>query len=48
LKFDAGAQKFVARTRIQRSAFKMTKYRSFVGDEVDLEIEAIARPQRAK
>jgi len=48
LKYDTGSQKFVATTRIQRSAFKMTKYRSFVHDEVELEINAIVRPNRSR
>lgn len=45
LKFDAGSRKFVATTRIQRSAFNMTEYQSFVSDEVDIEIDAIVRPR---
>ncbi len=45
LKFDAGARKFVAKTRIQRSHFNMTDYQSMVDDEVDIEIDAIVRPR---
>lgn len=45
LKHDAGARKFVAKTRIQRSAFNMTDYQSMVDDEVDIEIDAIVRPR---
>jgi polyisoprenoid-binding protein YceI len=48
LKYDAGAHKFVATTRIQRSAFKMTKYQALVDDEIDLEIDAIVRPKKGK
>jgi polyisoprenoid-binding protein YceI len=46
LKHDAGARKFVATTRIQRSEFNMTDYQSMVDDEVDIEIDAIARPRK--
>lgn len=45
LKHDAGARRFVAKTRIQRSAFNMTNYQSMVDDDVDIEIDAIARPR---
>lgn len=45
LKHDAGARKFVATTRIKRSAFNMTKYQSLVDDDVELEIAAIVRPR---
>lgn len=45
LKHDAGARRFVAKTRIQRSAFNMTSYQSMVDDDVDIEIDAIARPR---
>lgn len=45
LKYDAGARRFVAKTRIQRSAFNMTDYRAMVDDDVDIEIDAIARPR---
>jgi polyisoprenoid-binding protein YceI len=46
LKYDAGARKFFATTRIQRSAFNMTDYQSMVDDEVDIEIAAIVRPRK--
>lgn len=45
LKYDAGARRFLATTRIQRSAFNMTDYQSMVDDDVDIEIDAIARPR---
>ena len=45
LKYDAGARKFIATTRIQRSAFNMTDYQSMVDDDVDIEIDAIVRPK---
>ncbi|MGE0768857.1 MAG: YceI family protein [Hyphomicrobiaceae bacterium] len=45
LKYDNGAQRFTARTRIQRSAFKMTKFQLVVDDDVELEIDAIVRPK---
>ena len=45
LKHDAGARKFVATTRIQRSAFNMTDYQSMVDDDIDIEIDAIVRPR---
>lgn len=45
LKYDAGWREFVATTRIQRSAFNMTKYKALVDDHVDLEIAAIVRPK---
>ena len=45
LKYDAGARRFFAKTRIQRSAFNMTGYQSMVDDDVDIEIDAIARPR---
>ncbi len=35
LKHDAGARQFVATTRIQRSAFKMTDYQSMVDDDIE-------------
>lgn len=44
LKYDAGARKFTATTRIQRSAFNMKGYESLVDDDVDLEIDAVVRP----
>ncbi|MBS0252743.1 MAG: YceI family protein [Proteobacteria bacterium] len=45
LKYDVGTRKFLAKTRIQRSAFNMVDYQAMVDDEVDIEIEAIARPR---
>jgi polyisoprenoid-binding protein YceI len=45
LKHDAGARHFIAKTRIQRSAFNMTDYQSMVDDDVDIEIDAIVRPR---
>ncbi|CCB66305.1 conserved protein of unknown function [Hyphomicrobium sp. MC1] len=45
LKYDVGARKFLAKTRIQRSAFNMVDYQAMVDDDVDIEIEAIARPR---
>lgn len=45
LKYDAGARKFIGTTRIQRSAFNMTDYQSMVGDDIDIEIDAIVRPK---
>ena len=45
LKYDAGSRKFVGTTRIQRSAFNMTDYQSMVGDDIDIEIDAIVRPK---
>jgi polyisoprenoid-binding protein YceI len=45
LKYDAGARKFIATTRIQRSAFNMTDYQSMVDDDIDIEIDAIVRPR---
>lgn len=48
LKYDAGSHRFLAKTRIQRSAFKMTKYKALVDDEIDLEIEAIVRPRKTR
>jgi polyisoprenoid-binding protein YceI len=46
LKYDKGAHKFVAKTRIQRSAFNMTGYPSLVGDDIDIEINAIVRASK--
>lgn len=46
LKYDTGSKVFVAKTRISRSAFNMTDYQSMVADEVDIEIQAIVRPQK--
>ena len=45
LKFSAGAQKFLATTRIKRSAFNMTKFQALVDDDIELEIDAIVRPR---
>lgn len=45
LKYDVGARKFLAKTRIRRSAFNMVDYQAMVDDDVDIEIEAIARPR---
>jgi polyisoprenoid-binding protein YceI len=45
LKYDRGARKFIATTRIQRSAFNMTGYQAMVDDNVDIEINAIVRPK---
>jgi polyisoprenoid-binding protein YceI len=45
LKHDTGAHKFIATTRIQRSAFNMTDYQAMVDDDVDIEIDAIVRPK---
>lgn len=46
LKYEVGARKFIATTRIKRSAFNMTAYASMVGDMVDIEIDAILHKQR--
>ena len=48
LKYDTGSRRFVATTRIQRSAFNMTAYESFVGDDIELVIDAIVRPRRKR
>jgi polyisoprenoid-binding protein YceI len=45
LKYDTGAHKFIATTRIKRSAFNMTDYHAMVDDDVDIEIDAIVRPK---
>src|SRR5262249_9123156 len=45
LKYDVGARRFVATTRIQRSEFNMTDYQAMVDDDVEIEIDAIARPK---
>jgi polyisoprenoid-binding protein YceI len=47
LKHDSGARKFIAKTRIQRSAFNMTGYSSLVADDIDIEIEAVVRPAKS-
>lgn len=46
LKYSAGSKKFVAKTTISRRAFKMTSYADMVGDEIDIEIDAVVRPQQ--
>ena len=46
LKYDTGARNFIATMRIQRSAFNMTDYQSMVDDDVDIEIDAIVRPDK--
>jgi polyisoprenoid-binding protein YceI len=43
LKYSIDAREFIAKTRIKRSDFNMTAYQSMVGDEVDIEIDAIVR-----
>jgi polyisoprenoid-binding protein YceI len=43
LKWSAGAKEFVATTRIKRSAFNMISFESMVGDEIEIEIDAVAR-----
>ena len=43
LKYSQGSLEFLARTRIQRSAFNMTAYASMAGDDIDIEIDAILR-----
>lgn len=45
LKYDEGSRQFIATTRIRRSAFNMTSYRSMVDDEIEIEIDAIVRPR---
>ena len=46
LKYSAGSKEFIAKTKISRSAFKMDSYTDIVGDEIDIEIDAIVRPKR--
>ena len=46
LKYSAGSKEFVGKTKISRSAFKMDSYADMVGDEIVIEIHAIARPKR--
>jgi polyisoprenoid-binding protein YceI len=46
LKYSAGSKKFLATTKISRSAFKMVSYPDMVGDEIGIEIDAIVRPKR--
>lgn len=48
LRFDSGTRRFVATATIQRSAFNMTAYESFVGDNVNLVIDATVRPRRKR
>jgi polyisoprenoid-binding protein YceI len=43
LKYTIGARQFVAKGRLQRSAFNMTAYQTMVGDDIELEIRAIVR-----
>lgn len=43
LKYTIGAREFVARGRLQRSAFNMTAYQAMVGDDIEIEIRAIVR-----
>ena len=43
LKYSVGAREFVATGHIQRSAFNMTAYQEMVGDNVDIEIDAVVR-----
>lgn len=45
LKYDTGSHRFVATTRINRSAFNMTGYQMMVEDVVEIEIDAIVRPR---
>jgi len=46
LKYSIGARRFIAKTRIKRSDFNMTAYQSMVGDDVDIEIDAIVRKKQ--
>jgi polyisoprenoid-binding protein YceI len=46
LKYSAGSKKFVAKTTISRTAFNMNAYADMVGDEITIEINAVARPVR--
>lgn len=46
LKYSQGAREFVATTHIRRSEFNMTAYPSMVGDDVQIEIDAILRKTR--
>ena len=46
LKYTIGAREFVAKGRFQRSAFKMTAYQAMVGDDIEIEIDAIVRKKR--
>lgn len=46
VKSATGAREFVAKGRLQRSAFNMTAYQVLVGDEIEIEIHAIIRKKR--
>jgi polyisoprenoid-binding protein YceI len=46
LKYSVGTKEFVATTRILRSAFNMNSFESMIGDEIEIEIDAIVRRQR--
>jgi polyisoprenoid-binding protein YceI len=46
LKHSAGSKKLLATTTISRTAFKMDSYADMVGDEIKIEIDAVARPVR--
>jgi polyisoprenoid-binding protein YceI len=46
LKYSQGAREFVATTHIRRSEFNMTAFQSMVGDDVQIEIDAILRQTR--
>lgn len=46
LKFSVGNKSFLAKTVISRAAFKMNSYPDMVGDEISIEIHAVARPVR--
>src|SRR5690606_14301543 len=39
LKYSKGRKRFVAKTKISRSAFKMTSYADMVADEIGIEID---------
>lgn len=43
LKYTIGAREFVAKGHFQRSAFNMTAYQSMVGDDIEIEIDAVVR-----
>ncbi len=43
LKWSAGAKQFVAKTQIKRSAFGMTSFEFLVGDDIEIEIDAVVR-----
>lgn len=43
---ETGTRVLVARTRIQRSAFRMTDWQLMVADDVDIEIRAIVRQRK--